>query len=225
MITKKRFLSHKGESVKTVFIISGIVIACVAAFVLWMGMPKGPKLEQVAFLKQPRITTMKNERVLVVVAKGAPNVVAKKAFGLLMKTYFGLKGVPKGGPDFKAPRGRWPVDEGTPPDQWVGRYAMPLPDAAGVPAGVEEKDGMRVESATWEYGQVAEILHVGRYDREQPTIKALRDFIDQGGWRIVGEHEEEYLRGPGMIFAGNPGTYLTIIRYRIAKKDTVQKGL
>ena len=34
---------------------------------------------------------------------------------------------------------------------------------------------------------------------------------------MVGEHEEEYLRGPGMFSKGDPEKYLTIIRYRVKK--------
>ena len=70
---------------------------------------------------------------------------------------------------------------------------------------------------TWEYGDVAEMLHVGPYDREEPTIAKLKQFIKECGYEIVGEHEEEYLKGPGMFSKGNPDKYLTIIRYRVKK--------
>ena len=52
------------------------------------------------------------------------------------------------------------------------------------------------------------------------TILRLHDFIDSQGYRIIGEHEEEYLRGPGMFSRGNPEKYYTIIRYRVAKSDS-----
>jgi hypothetical protein len=32
---------------------------------------------------------------------------------------------------------------------------------------------------------------------------------------VIGEHEEEYVKGPGMLLAGDPAEYLTIIRLRI----------
>jgi hypothetical protein len=35
-------------------------------------------------------------------------------------------------------------------------------------------------------------------------------------------HEEEYIKGPGMIFAGNPETYLTIIRYPVQKRTPIE---
>jgi hypothetical protein len=40
-------------------------------------------LSQFEHLKEPRISTRKNERMLVVEAKGDPNVVGRAAFGLL----------------------------------------------------------------------------------------------------------------------------------------------
>ena len=68
---------------------------------------------------------------------------------------------------------------------------------------------------TWEYGQVAEILHVGPYSEEEPTIRKLLDFIKNSGYATTGEHEEEYLKGPGTFSMGNPAKYLTIVRYRL----------
>jgi hypothetical protein len=72
---------------------------------------------------------------------------------------------------------------------------------------------------TWAYGDVAEILHVGSYSTEQPDIERLHAFIDSHGYRVVGDHEEEYVKGPGMIFAGDPNAYLTIIRLRVEKRS------
>jgi effector-binding domain-containing protein len=70
---------------------------------------------------------------------------------------------------------------------------------------------------TWAYGDVAEILHVGPYNAEQPDIERLLNFISAQGYRLVGEHEEEYVKGPGMMFSGDPQQYLTIIRLRVEK--------
>ena len=63
---------------------------------------------------------------------------------------------------------------------------------------------MPVAITTWAYGDVAEILHIGSYSTEQPDIERLRAFIDSRGYRVIGDHEEEYVKGPGMIFAGDP---------------------
>jgi hypothetical protein len=80
-----------------------------------------------------------------------------------------------------------------------------------------EKDGLRVQLDQWQYGEVAEILHVGAYSEEAPTVEKLRQFAFKRGYRMAGPHEEEYLKGPGMFFKGNPGKYMTIIRWRVQK--------
>jgi hypothetical protein len=195
-----------------------VLVILGGAFVVWIGSPMGPDLEEVAHLKEPRLTTMAPQKVIVVTAQGAPNAVAGKAFGLLMKTYFRLEGVPKYGPALKAPRGRWPVESGQPADEWIGHYAIPVPDTVTELTGSTETDGLRVELESWDYGEVAEILHQGRYDEEEPTVERLKAFIDESGYEITGLHEEEYLKGPGILFAGNPESFLTIIRYPVRKK-------
>ena len=58
---------------------------------------------------------------------------------------------------------------------------------------------------------------MGPYSAEQPDIERLLRFIESSGYRVVGDHEEEYVKGPGMLFAGDPDSYLTIIRLRVEK--------
>jgi effector-binding domain-containing protein len=188
-------------------------------FTLWMGMPKGPKLEKVAHLKTPQIITMPDEKVLQVTATGAPDKTAGKAFGLLFNAFFKIKEAPKGGKNFKAPRGRWTADLNTPADQWTGYYAMPVPQSVTKVPKVKETDGLKLELTTWTYGEMAQVLYVGPYDKETPAINAIKDFIEKSGYEISGLHEEEYIRGPGMIFSGDPETYLTLIRYPVRKKQ------
>jgi hypothetical protein len=203
---------------KVIIAVVIIIVILFACLVYWFGSPKGPKLEQVAHLQTPRIATMQPMKVIQVIANGDPNEIGGDAFGLLMKTYFKLKGVPKGGPDFKAPRARWPISADTPKDQWTGYYALPVPQNITEIPEVKARHGLKAELITWEYGEVAEILHVGPWSREEPTIKALKDFIEQSGYEINGLHEEEYLRSSGMLFAGDPEKYLTLIRYQVRKK-------
>lgn len=206
---------------KTIVIVVAVVVIAVVLLgvAVMFVMPHGPRLKDVKHLLEPRIVTLPSQRVLVVEAKGDPNAMGSEAFGLLFKTYYKLKGVPKG-PKQPAPRARWPLSLNTPKEQWIGRYAMPVPDGIGSPpeqaAGAT---GLHAELKTWEYGQVAEILHVGPYGAEEPTIRKLLQFIKDSGYATTGEHEEEYLRGPGMFSTGGPATYLTIIRYRLKKAE------
>ena len=199
-----------------------LVVIAVIGVIVWIGSPRGPRLDDVAHLREPRLVTLPPQRVLLVTARGDPNTVGKKAFGQLMRTYFALKGVPKGGPSFKAPRARWPGVGGA-ASEWTGLYAMPVPDSVTAVPPRSGEDGLEVALTTWDYGEVAEILHVGPYSAEEPTVGRLKSFIADQGYEIAGPHEEEYLRGPGMLFAGDPGGYLTLIRYQVRRKTSLSE--
>jgi hypothetical protein len=202
---------------KIVLPLVALVVVVLIGVIVWIGSPRGPRLADVAHLSEPHLARLPPLKVLLVTAKGDPNTVGKKAFGRLMRAYYGLAGVPKGGPSFKPPRARWP-NAGARPGEWTGLYAMPVPDSVTtVPPG-DGKDGLEVALATWEYGEVAEILHVGPYSAEEPTVARLKGFISDQGYEIAGPHEEEYLRGPGMLFAGDPQSYLTLIRCQVRRR-------
>jgi hypothetical protein len=69
-----------------------------------------------------------------------------------------------------------------------------------------------VRLETWDYGTVAQILHIGAYDQEGPTIERLHRFIEENGYEITGAHEEEYLTRP------DAKVVKTLIRYVVKKK-------
>lgn len=192
----------------SIAVIAFVIIAALYLF------SQGPDVGKYEFLRQPRITTMPDQKMLVVTAPGDPNVVASKAFKLLFKTYFKIPGVPKNRKP--APRARWAGDYQE-KSTWTGYYGMPVPDGTASLPPVETGPGYKVELAVWEYGDVAEILHIGPYAEEKPAIEKLHQFLKQQGYEIVGLHEEEYLKGPGMFFKGDPKKYYTIIRYRVRK--------
>jgi hypothetical protein len=178
---------------------------------------KGPDVSRYEYLKEPQISEKPDQLMLVVEAKGDPNVVGGKAFSLLFKTYYALKDNAK---SFSiAPRARWPhIIATTPKDQWLGRYALPVSPTAKFPDKFKVAEpGLKVALVTWKYGPVAEILHIGPYSAETPTIERLRNFIKAKGYRISGEHEEDYIKGPSMFGPGDPNKYYTIIRYQIRK--------
>jgi len=184
-----------------------LLIVMLILGLLGSGAAAAQDLSSYESLKTPRLTTMARQKMIVVEAKGDPNMVAKDAFGLLYKTFFSLKGV-----RMAAPRARWLNMATDPKDQWVGLYGLPIPDPiTQLPEGIQD---VRIED--WEYGEVAEILHVGPYAEEDPTIAKLHEFIGESGYEIAGPHEEEYLRGPGM--AASPSDYWTIIRYSVRKR-------
>lgn len=200
---------------KKYFIAAGIIVLAGILFIAYLFLfPKSPDVSKYEFLREPRITTLPAQRMLEVRVTGDPNVVAKDGFGRLFTTFFQLKRSTKG-LDLVPPRARWPKSFDTPKSEWLGIYGMPIP--ASVTALPEQEGPVKATIAIWEYGDVAEILHVGPYAEEQPTVGRLHALIEQRGYTIIGEHEEEYLKGPGLFSKGDPKNYYTIIRYRVKK--------
>ncbi|HEX9262579.1 MAG TPA: hypothetical protein VF893_08650 [Candidatus Bathyarchaeia archaeon] len=108
--------------------------------------PPGPDMSQYESLKQPRITKLADEKLLVVTAKGDPNEVANKAFSLLFKVYFKIPGISKSMQ--VAPRARWEGDMNV-KSSWTGYYAMPVPaDTKALPE-VTAEPGLTIELASW----------------------------------------------------------------------------
>ena len=200
--------------------------------IVFLLLRRGPDLSSYLPLKAPRVAHMDSERVLEVEFSGPADTIIQKAYGVLFKAYYAAKGSPKG-PAMKPPKARYAAlaellaspgaqgalgggESGLKAGDWSGAVAIPVPEGFALPEGKGAGQGMTARTAVWEYGEVAEILHLGPYETETATIRALNDFISAQGLKIVGEHEEEYLRGPGMPFV-TPKDYWTIIRYRVEK--------
>jgi effector-binding domain-containing protein len=215
-----------------ILLVVGIVV--VLGLVLALAFKKGPDLSAYLPLKEPRIARRPSERVLEVEFSGPADTVIKKAYSVLFKAYFGLKGSPKG-PAMKVPKARYRVSGANTEanekrlkeflaHDWKGSVAIPIPEGLAVADSKPNAEGMTARAATWDYGDVAEILHLGSYETEPPTIAKLEEYIRARGYRILGDpgkeyqHEEEYLKGPGMALV-RPKDYWTIIRYRVEKAD------
>jgi len=194
-----------------------IVLIVVSVFSM-PSIAQGPDVSQFTHLREPKISTKKNQKMLVVEAKGDPNDVGGKAFGLLFQLYYRMPETPKG-PMQSAPIARWPVPLDTPKSEWVGLYALPIPEAVIELPQHQAHEGLKASLTTWEYGEVAEILHIGPYNKEEPIIKRLMDFIKERRYKIIGAHEEEYIIGPSMYGKDDPEKYVTIIRYRVQKSQ------
>jgi len=163
---------------------------------------------------EPQILEMPPQRMAVVYGKGAPDKVFSDVlpalFGSVYTLKFDLK--KKGLPTFKVSglRARYPDAHLMPIENWTIITGLPIPeDTASLPQKVP---GIEVKLETWQYGTVAQILHLGAYDQEQPTIERLHQFIADSGYQIAGVHEEEYLTNP------DAKVIKTIIRYPIKKK-------
>ena len=163
---------------------------------------------------KPELIEMPSQKVAVVTSKGAPSVVGEQVlpalYGSVYTLKFDLK--KKGLETFKVGvlRARWPDAHLLPKDQWTAHWALPVPnDAAELP---QKKPDAEVKLETWDYGTVAQILHIGPYSEEGPTVALLHKFIADNGCEIAGPHEEEYLTRP------DSKVVKTIIRYQVRKK-------
>lgn len=65
---------------------------------------------------------------------------------------------------------------------------------------VREKEGSpaleRVRFETYHEGLSAQIMHIGPYAAEEPTIARLHNFIRGSGYEMSGKHHEIYLNDP-----------------------------
>jgi hypothetical protein len=62
-------------------------------------------------------------------------------------------------------------------------------------------------------GRAAQVLHLGPYSAERPTIERLHAFIAEAGYRPRGKHHEIYLSDPSRA---EPAKLKTILRQPIA---------
>jgi len=83
--------------------------------------------------------------------------------------------------------------------------------AAKAKKGLAALDLIRFER--YDEGRAAQILHVGSYATEKPTIDKLHAFIAEQGVTIMGKHHEIYLSDPNRTA---PEKLKTIIRYPIS---------
>jgi len=172
-------------------------------------MPAGKKTSK----QEPEIVKMAAAKMAVIETKGDPNVVAQEALGPLYGSVFTLKfDLKKKGVEFKVSglRARWPNAHLAPRNEWIGIWGLPIPSS--VRTLPQKVPGKEVKIEKWEYGTVAQILHLGPYSEEGPTVQCLHEFIAEKGYEIAGPHEEEYLTRP------TAKVPKTIIRYVVRKK-------
>lgn len=97
------------------------------------------------------------------------------------------------------------------PDAVTDTMASEVIPAVTANKGLASGSKARVEDFT--EGVAAQILHVGPYADEAPTIEELHRFIEGSGHRLVGKHHEIYLSDPRRA---DPAKMRTIIRQPFA---------
>ncbi|WP_278236861.1 GyrI-like domain-containing protein [Isoptericola sp. AK164] len=104
-----------------------------------------------------------------------------------------------------------------PRSAWLWTMMISLPDdVAAVPAAdlVERTTAARdlpapVRLEHFGDGEAAQVLHVGPYSAEAPTVDALHSFVEASGRELTGRHHEIYLSDPRRVA---PERLRTIIR-------------
>lgn len=71
----------------------------------------------------------------------------------------------------------------------------------------------RVALELFDEGLCAQILHIGPWDMERPTIERLHVFIAESGYQLAGKHHEIYLSDPSRTA---PDKLRTIVRQPVA---------
>jgi DNA-binding transcriptional MerR regulator len=61
-------------------------------------------------------------------------------------------------------------------------------------------------------GRCVSLIHKGPYDTLSESYKAIYSYIKEKGYSTILPTREVYIKGPGMIFRGNPNNYLTEIQ-------------
>lgn len=183
--------------------------------------------------REAQIVEVPSFQFLMLDGTGDPNTAAeyKAAVGALYKVAYTLKFAHKktAGEDYAvAPlEGLWGMAAGLPydPDRrdlWIWTMMIALPDfisEAEVARAVEEavrKTGdptpTRIRLERFTEGRAAQIMHIGPYAAEAPTIQRLHEDVARQGLALRGRHHEIYLSDPNR---SAPEKMRTILRHPV----------
>lgn len=109
-------------------------------------------------------------------------------------------------------------------DDWLWTMMIMQPDIV-TPALVEQAREQaaarkgdlpalgKVRLETFAEGLCAQIMHIGPYAAEAPTVEKLHGYIHENGYRMIGKHHEVYLSDPRKA---DPARMKTVLRQPIA---------
>ena len=94
--------------------------------------------------------------------------------------------------------------------QEIANYETCMPVRGGQP-----KDGIEVRDLL--AGRCISLLHKGPYDQLSRSYEKALAYAKEKGYQLTAPCREVYLKGPGMLFKGNPKNYLTEIQLMVEK--------
>jgi len=183
---------------------------------------------------KPAIIDVPPVNALMVDGTGDPNSPAfQEAVGSLYSVAYTLKFAFKKGKAIDYPvmalEGLWCADDPSvftsgKRDEWKWTLFIVLPDVvtkkdvAGTIAAVKKKAKFprfpEVRFEKFAEGKAAQILHIGPYAAEGPTVERLHAFITEKGYRLRGAHHEIYLGDPRRAA---PEKLKTILRHPVER--------
>ncbi|HET7009379.1 MAG TPA: GyrI-like domain-containing protein [Anaerolineales bacterium] len=106
--------------------------------------------------------------------------------------------------------------------RWTAMMAMPYPITRGyfrlavdqASAKKPEVDYGSIRLESWKEGRCAQVLHIGPYAAERPTIERLHAFIKAEGYRLRGKHHEIYIGDPNR---SAPAKLKTVVRQPVER--------
>jgi hypothetical protein len=182
----------------------------------------------------PEMVEVPPARFLMLDGHGDPNTsgVYAQAIQALYSAAYAIKFALKkaGGPDERvAPlEGLWWGAEGvdfavSSKGEWDWTMLIRVPEAASdelvadaLASAAVKKPGVPIERIRVEQyaeGLAAQVMHLGPYAQEGPTIKALHEFIAEHGYQRAGKHHEIYIGDPRRAA---PAKLKTVLRQPVA---------
>ena len=161
---------------------------------------------------KPHIYTMAAGRVLVAKIKGDPEITMDTA-GI---TLYSAGRKLKLSPSYISGRHiDWKQRHITPMKDWVVHYSRMVPETAIGLTDIKDSATASIFYDRRKETQVAEILHLGRYENIPESLVKLRQFVESQGYRLSGYYEEVYL-----VFEhieSDPDNYETLLRFQVSK--------
>lgn len=182
--------------------------------------------------KAPIVLEIKPARYLAIAGRGKPGDATFRAqLGALYAVAFTVKMASKSaGRDYTVSKleGLWWGDDpdevllGQKRDTWNWKLLIRTPDFISqeqVSNAIRKLQGSAkpaevafVELEGLDEGRCVQMLHVGAYDAEAPTLQAMHAFAGGRGFRFSGLHHEIYLSDPRRVA---PAKLNTILRHPI----------
>jgi len=190
-----------------------------------------------ASMEAPSLIQVPSMQFLAHEGKGSPNdnPAFEAAVSALYSCAYSIKFARKKAglePEYSVQplEGLWWVAGGNPSDfgkapqsQWAWKLLIGQPDfisAADLDAAkadilkkkAEDVSGVRLER--FEEGLCVQIMYVGAYKDEHPTISSMHSWVQERGYELRGQHHEIYLGDPRRT---SPEKLKTILRQAVIK--------